>query len=101
MLERVRQAASRRILFLPHAIRQMSRPERLITTSEVRSVVESGDLIEDYPDDARGHSCLMFGAGEEGRPIHVVCSPRDEFLVIITAYVPSESEWNRGFRKRT
>ena len=35
-----------------------------------------------------GHSCLLLGRGEEGRPIHVVCSAKDEFLAIITAYVP-------------
>ena len=59
IVERVRRAAARRLLFLPHAVRQMARPERMITSSEVRTVVEQGELIEDYPEDARGHSCLV------------------------------------------
>jgi len=57
ILSLIRQAAAQHLLFLPHAIRQMSRPERLITTSEIRSVVEHGGIIEDYPEDVRGHSC--------------------------------------------
>jgi hypothetical protein len=47
ILEEVQKAARKRLLFLPHAIRQMSRPERMITPSEVEAVVVSGELIED------------------------------------------------------
>ena len=99
-LDRVRRAAADRLLFLPHAIRQMARPERMITPNEVRSVVLDGDVIEDYPEDQRGHSCLMHGQGEGNRPIHVVCSPKDDYLAIITAYLPSELEWTEDFRTR-
>ena len=100
ILSLIRQAAAQRLLFLPHAIRQMSRPDRLITTSEIRNVVEHGEIIEDYPEDVRGHSCLMLGYGEGGRAIHVVCSPKDEYLAIITTYLPDEDEWSDDFRVR-
>jgi hypothetical protein len=101
ILERVRKAAARRILFLSHALRQMAKPERLISAAEVRGIIEeNGEVIEDYPDDARGHSCLILGRGEEGRPIHIVCSPKDEFLAIITAYVPSPDEWDEHGKTR-
>jgi hypothetical protein len=72
----------------------------MITTDEVRTVIEHGELVEDYPDDSRGHSCLMLGFGENGRPIHVVCAPKDEYLAIITAYLPDPHEWADGFRQR-
>ncbi len=88
ILQLVRQAANKRLLLLPHTIRQMSRPDRMITTIDVETVVMTGEVIEDYPEDARGHSCLMLGFGKPGRPIHVVCSPKDEYLAIITAYLP-------------
>lgn len=78
----------------------MSRPDRLITTSEIRKSVEQGEVIEDYPEDVRGHSCLMLGFGEAGRAIHVVCSPKDEYLAIITAYLPDAVEWSDDFRAR-
>ena len=78
----------------------MSRPDRLITTAEIRKVVERGEVVEDYPEDVRGHSCLMLGFGEGGRAIHVVCSPKDEYLAIITAYLPDAGEWSDDFRVR-
>ncbi len=101
ILDLVRSSGTKRIIFLSHAVRQMSRPDRMITTVEVYHVVESGEVIEDYVDDARGHSCLILGFGTEDRPIHVVCSPKPDFLAIITAYLPEHDAWSVDFRMRT
>jgi hypothetical protein len=101
ILEACREAASKRILFLPHAIRQMARPDRMITTTDIRSAIFEGETIEDYPEDARGHSCLLLGFDAEQRPIHIVCSPKTEYLAIITAYVPDADDWSVDFRIRT
>ena len=98
--ERVQEAAGKKVLFLPHAVRQMVRPDRMITTAEIRAVIDRGEVIEDYPDDPRGRSCLLLGHGEGGRPIHLVCSPKDDFLAIITAYLPDEGEWKADWRTR-
>jgi len=99
IVEEVRRAARKRILFLPHAVKQMSSPERLIRATEVRSVVFDGELVEDYPDDPRGPSCLLLGTPDE-RPVHVVCSPKADYLAIITAYVPDPAQWSADFRRR-
>ncbi|MBT3258836.1 MAG: YgiT-type zinc finger protein [Deltaproteobacteria bacterium] len=37
----------------------MSRPDRMISASDVRMAIEQGELVEDYPEDAWGHSCLI------------------------------------------
>ena len=68
ILGAVRRAAEKKILYLPQAVRQMSRPDRMIDAAEVRSAVPSEKLVEDYPEDARGHSCLILGKGDGGRP---------------------------------
>jgi len=94
-LEQVRRAA-----FLPHAVRQMARPDRMITPNEIRAVIMQGELIEDYPKDARGHSCLLHGRGVGQRYLHVVCAPKNDFLVVITAYLPTEAEWEQDLRTR-
>ena len=99
MKELVRAAARKRILFLPHAIKQMSRPERMISTNEVEATVLHGDVIEEYPDDPRGSSCLMLHFSD-GRCVHVVCTPKSEYLAIITAYLPNLSQWEADFRTR-
>jgi len=99
ILDAVREAARARILYLPHAVKQMARPERRITAAEVQQVVLAGELLEDYPNDVRGHSCLLLGA-PRGRSVHVVCSPRAEYLAIITAYIPEPAQWSPDFRRR-
>ena len=97
---KVRAAADQRILFLPHALRQMLRPERMIRREEVVTVIAEGTVIEDYPEDSRGHSCLMLGLGSQGRPIHIVCATKEYFLAVITAYLPDENEWTDNFSRR-
>jgi len=101
ILGMARQAAAKRYLFLPHAVRQMSRPDRMITTSEVHAVIDHGRVIADYPEDPRGHSCLLLGHGLNGRAIHVVCSPKTEYLAVVTAYVPAASKWNHDYTARS
>ncbi|MBW7942518.1 MAG: DUF4258 domain-containing protein [Candidatus Kuenenia stuttgartiensis] len=98
--ESCRQSAEKRILVLPHAVRQMSRPDRMISMAEVCLAIGNGELVEDYPEDVRGHSCLIPGQGESNRPIHVVCSPKTEYPAVITAYLLSEQEWEENFKRR-
>jgi hypothetical protein len=100
ILTRVRLAAGSRVLFLPHAVRQMLRPNRIITVGEVRRVIAAGILVEDYPEDPRGHSCLILGHGDDDRLIHVVCAPKVDYLAVITAYIPDAGEWSEDFRVR-
>ncbi len=100
IVEAVHAAARKKLLFLPHAIRQMSRPERMITPQEVEKVVMTGELVEDYPHDSRGHSCLLLGVDDTGRAIHVVCSPKEDYLAVITAYLPDVNQWSPDYRRR-
>ncbi len=99
-LNLVRQKAAEKLLFLPYAVRQMSRPDRIISTADVRKVIFEREIIEDYPEDARGHSCFIVGRGDADRAIHIVCSPKDEYLAIITAYIPSKDQWLDDFKSR-
>ena len=100
ILEQVKRAARQRVLYLPHAVRQMSHSDRMITPAEVEHIVISGEVIEDYPQDPRGPRCLLLGVGEGGRLLHVVCSPKDDYLAIITAYVPDPEQWSADVRRR-
>ncbi|MDQ7837856.1 MAG: DUF4258 domain-containing protein [Thermodesulfobacteriota bacterium] len=100
LIKLIYERAAQRLLFLPHAVRQMMRSERMISPSEIRQIIANGEIIEDYPDDVRGHSCLLMGKGASGRSIHVVCAPKDEYLAIITAYIPTLDDWEEGFKVR-
>ena len=72
-----------------------------ITAQDVEEALKRGFvLVEDYPDDPRGHSCLVLTWLENGRPLHIVCELHEDTLIIITVYIPSEEEWEPGFRTR-
>lgn len=100
IVEQIRTAAAKRVLFLPHAVRQMSRAERMISTTDVRQVLFSGEAIEEYSDDPRGPSVLLLGRGTGGRAIHVVASPKEEYAAVITAYVPDPTMWSEDMKTR-
>lgn len=51
-----------------------------------------GELLEDYPEDPRGHSCLILSY-IQGRLIHTICGMSEYGVVFITAYWPKEPKW--------
>jgi hypothetical protein len=93
VIEAIRQKVSEgRFEFTEHAVDQSI--VRRISMEELRQVVATGEIIEDYPDDKYGPSCLILGYTESHRPIHVQCShPVREILKIITVYQPDISQW--------
>ncbi len=67
---------------------------REISVREIREAIHAGEVIEDYPDDKYGPSCLVFGLTLGQRPIHVQCSYPERLLVkVITVYEPDPTEW--------
>jgi len=72
--------------------------ERVIAEEDVAEAILNGEIIEDYPEDKYGPSCLIFGRTRQGKAIHVQCSLPPE-VWIITLYEPEANEWV-DFRKR-
>jgi hypothetical protein len=74
--------------------------ERNISPDEVRTCVLTGEIIENYPQDKYGPSCLICGISEKGKNLHVQCSL--DPVWIITAYDPrlSPEEWEIDFKTR-
>jgi hypothetical protein len=73
VIDKIKQAAEKKIIYTLHALDEMNKEDELITTDEVRDMIFHGEIIEDYPEDKRGHSCLMFGMPYGKRPVHAVC----------------------------
>ena len=88
-----------RITYRLHAVKRMF--ERRISADEVRYVLETGEAIEEYPDDTPYPSRLIMG-WYKGRPIHVVAANNslDKEIIVITVYEPDPSEWDPECRKR-
>jgi hypothetical protein len=74
---------------------------RNITTDELeQALISSSELIEDYPDDKYGPSCLILGCTVDGRALHIQCSYAERSLVkIVTMYEPDPQMWE-GLKSR-
>lgn len=74
---------------------------RKIEAKEIETAICKGTIIEPYPDDPRGPSCLILGFTSQNRPLHVVCGRIEEDeILIITAYEPDPKEWEADWRTR-
>ena len=97
MLEEIQDCfKSERILFTKHAREEMEDEEfGEIREKEVSETVQSGKMIETYPEDEPYPSCLIFGRTVEDRPLHVLCAytKGEEMAIIITAYQPDPDRW--------
>ena len=87
------------LVFRVHALRRMFR--RGISEAEVRQVLATGEVIEEYPHDAPYPSRLLLGRSAS-RDLHVVVAD-DEAAgesIVITVYEPDADLWEPGFRRR-
>ncbi len=84
-------------LFTLHADEE--RRNDSLSVFEVETVLSNGEILEDYPEDRRGHSCLVVGKIKE-RFVHVVCGRnKSGWLVIITVYIPSTPKWETPIKR--
>jgi hypothetical protein len=74
---------------------------RGITETDVRDILEHGEIIEEKQDDLPYPSRLILGFVDR-RPLHVAASddPVRRATVVITVYVPDENKWDKKFRRR-
>lgn len=59
-----------------------------LTLTEIEEALLTGRILEQYEDTGRGESCLVAGFTKTGKPVHIVCGKRENWLVIITVYIP-------------
>jgi len=90
---------SSRTVFRVHALQRMF--SRSISADEVSSVLVSGEVVEDHPDDKPYPSRLLLGwIGP--RPLHVVAAynTREDEEIVITVYEPDPGLWDSEFKRR-
>jgi hypothetical protein len=87
------------LVFRVHAIQRMY--QRSISELEVRHVIATGEIIEDYPDDTPYPSRLLLG-WHDNRPLHVVVADNfdEKEHIVVTAYEPDPDVWDGDFKRR-
>ena len=93
LIGEIRQKVSQgRFILSVHA--QIACRLREISDSEIVQIVLAGEIIEDYPNDKYGPSCLILGYTVTGHPLHVqITYPTREPLKVITTYQPDSRIW--------
>jgi hypothetical protein len=78
--------------FSKHAADQMM--QRRILVSDIKEALAAPEVLEHYPNDKYGPSCLVLAFSSKGKALHVVCThPDRELLKIITVYEPDPNLW--------
>jgi len=66
---------------------------------EIEESVLNGLILESYPNDSRGSSCLVVGFTKVGKPIHVVCGKNGNLLIVITVYIPAPPKFKNPYQR--
>lgn len=74
--------------------------ERDISIEDVDNCINSGEIIEDYPNDFPHPSCLVFGYTINNQVIHVVAGTDNNYVYIITAYYPNTDKFEDDLKTR-
>ena len=79
--------------FSKHAVDQSILRDIAVNELE-QAILNPSKIIEDYPNDKYGPSCLILGFIDADRPLHVPCSyPSRPLIKIITLYQPDPRLW--------
>ncbi|MDL1909895.1 DUF4258 domain-containing protein [Chloroflexi bacterium CFX6] len=70
-----------------------------LTMGELEAALMDCEIIESYPEDPRGESCLVLGFIGE-KPVHIVCGrSRVGHLVLVTIYIPAMPKWKDPYTR--
>lgn len=70
-----------------------------LTIAEIEEAALAGRILEQYEETGRGASCLVVGFTEAGKPVHVVCGERGDWLVFITVYIPQPPRFKTPYER--
>ncbi len=97
-LQRLYNTSDSNIKWAKHCLERMQ--ERNININDVESCLQTGEIIEDYPDDLPHPSCLIFGYTKENKVLHIVVDSNGNIIFFITAYYPNTDKFETDLKTR-
>jgi len=91
---------SGRVQWRVHALERLA--QRQLSTDQIKNVILSGEVIEDYPATTPYPSALLYGV-VAGRPVHVVVGLDAQgagTVYVITTYEPDERHFEADLKTR-
>lgn len=86
------------VMWSKHCLERMQ--ERDIGIEDIESCLESGEVIEDYPNDFPHPSCLIFGYTNAGKVLHTIVGLSHDTIFLISAYYPSTDKFEDDLKTR-
>ena len=90
--------AGAKIIWTKHCLERMQ--ERDISRADVKNVIVTGEIIEEYPEDYPNPSCLIFGYTINNRILHIVAGCDNINIYTITAYYPDTKKFESDLKTR-
>lgn len=90
--------SERKIKWTTHIAARLQ--ERGIDPSDVKRCLQTGEIIEQYPDDYPHPSCLVLGLTVGEKRLHAVIGMGGGYIWLVTAYYPDTHKWEDDFRTR-
>ena len=97
-LQNIYNASISNIKWAKHCLERMQ--ERDISINDVKSCLQTGEIIEYYPEDFPHPSCLIYGRTLENKILHIVVGTDNSTLFFITAYFPSTDKFEADLKTR-
>ncbi len=97
-LQRLYNISDSNIKWAKHCFERMQ--ERDISINDVESCLQTGEIIEDYPDDFPHPSCLIFGYTKKNKILHIVVGSNGDTIFFITADYPNTDKFEMDLKTR-
>ena len=97
-LQRLYNISDSNIKWAKHCFERMQ--ERDISINDVETCLQTGEIIEDYPDDFPHPSCLIFGYTKKNKILHIVVGSNGDTIFFITAYYPNTDKFEMDLKTR-
>ena len=94
-----------KVMYSNHAVEytkhfRIRMKDRDVKFSDIRTAINSGEIIAQDLKDIPNPSVLILGAARDGRPLHVAVGVGDDKLYLVTVYFPTLEIWEADYKTR-
>lgn len=86
------------VVFTDHFLERIQK--RGILFSNIKTAINNGEIIEQYPDDYPYPSVLILEHSNNDVPLHVVIGVGNGLVWLVTAYRPDDDKWEMDYKTR-
>ena len=90
--------SNKSVIWSAHALKRLQ--ERGIYRDDVFNAINTGKIIEQYPDSYPYPACLVLGVSTNNEYLHIVAGCNGNVVCIVTAYFPDSDKFESDSQTR-